>query len=186
MITGLAQHLWQSTIFAAAAALLAAWLRGHRAQVRHGIWLAASVKFLMPFSALVALGARIGLPAQSYSPGVVARGVEQVFDLNWIAAPSTVRSAGPGWLWLALLCGAGFSLRWALVQLRWRKIAAAVREAVNRPRRHSHRRLAHPARTWRIRNLAAGDRTAAGYYRTPDPCGVRSRNRPRTLPCAAA
>ena len=48
MMPLLADHLWQSTIFAALAALLAALLRHERAQVRYWVWLAASLKFLFP------------------------------------------------------------------------------------------------------------------------------------------
>jgi hypothetical protein len=49
----LGNHLWQSTLFAAAAWLLTLALRRHRAQVRYWLWLAASVKFLVPFALLV-------------------------------------------------------------------------------------------------------------------------------------
>src|SRR6185437_10909300 len=55
----LANHLWQSTLFTGAAALLALALRKSPARVRHGIWLAASLKFLVPFSLLVALGSQV-------------------------------------------------------------------------------------------------------------------------------
>src|SRR5438552_44705 len=60
MMALLADHLWQSTLFAAAAGLLAAALHRRRAQARYGLWLAASVKFLVPFSALVATGRQLG------------------------------------------------------------------------------------------------------------------------------
>ncbi len=55
-VTFAADHLWQSTIFAALAGLAALALRGHRAHVRYWIWMAASVKFLLPFAALTAIG----------------------------------------------------------------------------------------------------------------------------------
>jgi len=48
----IATHLWQSTLFVAAVALLTFALRKHRAQVRYWLWLTASVKFLAPFAAL--------------------------------------------------------------------------------------------------------------------------------------
>jgi len=48
-LQSLANHLWQSTVFAAVAGLLALALRNNRAQVRYWLWLAASVKFLIPF-----------------------------------------------------------------------------------------------------------------------------------------
>ena len=45
----LLNHLWQSTLFVAAAGLLSLVLRGNRAQVRYWLWFAASFKFLVPF-----------------------------------------------------------------------------------------------------------------------------------------
>src|SRR5580704_15823123 len=55
-----ANHLWQSTLFAAAAWLLTLTLRRNRAAVRYWIWLAASAKFLIPFSLLVSAGSQLG------------------------------------------------------------------------------------------------------------------------------
>jgi bla regulator protein BlaR1 len=52
-------HLWQSTLFAAAAAILAFAFHKHRACVRHVIWMAASLKFLIPFALLISIGERI-------------------------------------------------------------------------------------------------------------------------------
>src|SRR5437870_12251332 len=60
MIPSLASHLWQSTLFSAAAGLLTLALRKNRATVRYWIWLAASVKFLVPFSLLVRIGSQFG------------------------------------------------------------------------------------------------------------------------------
>jgi bla regulator protein BlaR1 len=60
MTAALLNHLWQSTAFAAAAALLAWALRGHQARVRFWIWMAASLKFLLPFGALIAAGEWLG------------------------------------------------------------------------------------------------------------------------------
>jgi bla regulator protein BlaR1 len=59
MIPGLVAHLWQSTLFVGAVWLLALTLRKNHAQVRYRIWFIASVKFLIPFSLLVGLGARV-------------------------------------------------------------------------------------------------------------------------------
>src|SRR6266849_3049320 len=56
----LANHLWQSSLFAAVAGLLVFSLRKHYAPARHWLWLAASVKFLIPFSLLTGLGAYLG------------------------------------------------------------------------------------------------------------------------------
>ncbi|MGH6870106.1 MAG: M56 family metallopeptidase [Rhizomicrobium sp.] len=49
-------HLWQSTLFTGALGLLTLAFRRNAAAVRYGLWFAASVKFLVPFSALIALG----------------------------------------------------------------------------------------------------------------------------------
>ena len=57
-LSDLANHLWQSTLFAAAAWLLTLALQKNRAAVRHGLWLAASLKFLVPFSLLVGAGSQ--------------------------------------------------------------------------------------------------------------------------------
>ena len=51
----LLNHLWQSTLFAAAVALLTLALRNNHARARHRLWLIASLKFLVPFSLLVSL-----------------------------------------------------------------------------------------------------------------------------------
>ena len=59
MIPALTNHLWQSTLFAAVAGLLTLALRKNRAQTRHWVWLAASMKFLIPFSLLVAAGGQL-------------------------------------------------------------------------------------------------------------------------------
>lgn len=58
----LGNHLWQSTLCVAAAGLLALALRKNRAAARYGLWFAASVKFLVPFSLLVALGSHLAPP----------------------------------------------------------------------------------------------------------------------------
>ncbi|HTM04613.1 MAG TPA: M56 family metallopeptidase [Vicinamibacterales bacterium] len=55
-----ADHVWQSTVFAAAVWLLTLLFRRHRAAIRHGLWMAASIKFIVPFATLIALGQSIG------------------------------------------------------------------------------------------------------------------------------
>src|SRR5258708_13369892 len=55
----IANHLWQSTVFAIAVGMLTLALRKHQARVRYSLWLAASVKFLIPFSLLIAAGSTV-------------------------------------------------------------------------------------------------------------------------------
>ena len=52
-------HLWQSTLFTMAAWALTLVLRQQRARVRYWVWLAASYKFLVPFSLLTSVGAEV-------------------------------------------------------------------------------------------------------------------------------
>ena len=56
----IADHLWQSTLFAGAIWLLTLAFRRHRADVRFALWLAASMKFVVPFATLVTIGASFG------------------------------------------------------------------------------------------------------------------------------
>ncbi len=58
-------HLWQSTLFAVAAGLLTLVVRKNHARIRYGIWLAASVKFLLPSSLLDGLGGLLAWPHAS-------------------------------------------------------------------------------------------------------------------------
>jgi beta-lactamase regulating signal transducer with metallopeptidase domain len=58
----LIDHLWQSTLFCAVIWSITLAMRTNSAAVRHWLWLLASMKFLVPFSALHLLGAAAGLP----------------------------------------------------------------------------------------------------------------------------
>ena len=60
MIAAILDHLWQSTLLAVAIGVLAVVFRKARASVRYGLWLTASVKFLLPFAALATLGRLLG------------------------------------------------------------------------------------------------------------------------------
>ena len=65
-LMGLANHLWQSSLFAVAVWLLAAAFRRNQARVRYALWMVASIKFLVPFSLLVWLGALIRWPSGAH------------------------------------------------------------------------------------------------------------------------
>ncbi|MGB9067843.1 MAG: M56 family metallopeptidase, partial [Candidatus Acidiferrales bacterium] len=86
----LANHLWQSTLFVGMAGLLALALRKNGAHVRYGLWFAASVKFLFPFSLLVALGSRMDALAR---PANSPHGLS--FVVQQISQPFATASRGP-------------------------------------------------------------------------------------------
>jgi hypothetical protein len=52
-------HLWQSTLVVTIVWLTTLALRANRPRVRYWLWTAASLKFLVPFSWLVSLVARL-------------------------------------------------------------------------------------------------------------------------------
>ena len=56
----LANHVWQSTLFVAAVGLLVVIYRRFGPRVRYGLWVAASAKFLVPFSMLSTAGRWFG------------------------------------------------------------------------------------------------------------------------------
>src|SRR4051812_2687802 len=56
MIAALLDHIWQSSLFAGAAGLLTLAFRRNGAALRFWLWFAASLKFLVPFAGLAALG----------------------------------------------------------------------------------------------------------------------------------
>jgi uncharacterized protein (TIGR03435 family) len=112
--------------------LLALMLRRNRAAVRHGLWLAASVKFLVPFSLLIGLGSQVEWPKVP----VVSQprlGVERISEpLAILASPARLLaqrapSRIPAVLVSLWLCGfAANGLAW---WWRWRQVRAAWRAA---------------------------------------------------------
>ncbi|HEX7286809.1 MAG TPA: M56 family metallopeptidase [Candidatus Angelobacter sp.] len=128
----LANHLWQSTLFAAAAGLLTLALRKNHAQVRYSLWLAASLKFLVPFSLLVTLGSHLPWPnppaiAQS-QVSIVVEEVSQPFATalrRQTPAPAPSTNLLPAILSVVWLGGClALLLFWCL---RWRRMTAALR-----------------------------------------------------------
>lgn len=134
----LANHLWQSTLFAGAAWLLVLTLHKTAARVRYWVWLTASVKFLVPFSLLVAAGMQL---RQTTGSSVVTRAIPAA--MQEVGEPFTASSAtlapageaprGASWdllpeiLFTLWLCGsAGISISW---WVRWRRLRRAVRSA---------------------------------------------------------
>jgi len=131
-------HLWQSTLFLATAALLTLSFRKNHARVRYWIWLAASLKFLLPFSWLISLGSRlswshplentqaffvalnsVGLPFSPTSPSIVPHSAEHPALLNLVDLIPA--------LFAVWFCGCAFLIVFWF--LRWQRVAAIVRAA---------------------------------------------------------
>jgi uncharacterized protein (TIGR03435 family) len=134
-LSPIANHLWQSTLFAGAAWLLTLALRKNSARVRHWLWVAAALKFLVPFSFLIALGTHVPWRAAQASPqasvSIALDQVSQPFALPSTSSPvvATVARASmvPAIVWTLWVCGLiGVGATWLI---RWRRIAAAVRTA---------------------------------------------------------
>lgn len=131
-LSPIANHVWQSTVFAGAAGLLTQVLRKNPARVRHWVWVAASLKFLVPFGLLIAVGNRIEwrtAPGIAPNVSVVMGQVTQPFAVTTVSALQATVPMSPNLLPKVLLavwaCGfAGISISW---WIRWRRITVAVR-----------------------------------------------------------
>jgi bla regulator protein BlaR1 len=124
-LSPLINHLWQSTLFAGIAWLLVKTLRRNAASIRYGIWMLASMKFLLPFSLLVDAGTHLHWPAASLNrPAEISLMVEQIAQPFPLVAASSnsatpviprSRSVVPvlAGVWLiGVLATLGYWLRW--------------------------------------------------------------------------
>jgi uncharacterized protein (TIGR03435 family) len=138
--------LWQSTVFSAGVWLLTLALRRNAARLRYRLWMTASLKFLLPFSLLIAAGARLSSPghfdrAQPKIVTVVEGVAQPLLEAAWPAdatTPGSVAGTGTGgttahastdWLLLLLLStwAAGTLLLLARWMRSWQRLRAAVR-----------------------------------------------------------
>ena len=134
-LSSVANHLWQSTLFAGAAWLLALALRKNRASVRYRLWLAASVKFLIPFSLLVAAGSQFAWrTAPAIRPSPVSSAMDQIsqpFALAVDAVPpvAAAPSSNPAPALLLSVWFCGFAVSVAVWYRWWQRFRAAARAA---------------------------------------------------------
>ncbi|MBZ5636036.1 MAG: hypothetical protein LAO55_23150 [Acidobacteriia bacterium] len=138
----IANHLWQSTLFAATAGLLALLLRKYGPQARYALWLAASAKFLVPFSLLMAAGGWLSRNADVPVAPPISLAIQQVNEPftsePFVTAAPGVATALPNesisaseWvptaLWTVWGLGSTFIVfRWLS---GWRRIRATLRAA---------------------------------------------------------
>ncbi len=127
-------HLWQSTLCVAGIWLLTLAFRKNRAAVRYWLWLAASVKFLVPFSLLVSIGSQFGwnTPQPERAVSVVIDQIGRTFTLpataaRFAATPSESNQI-PELLLFAVWLG-GCALGILFWQRSWQRLRAAQRTA---------------------------------------------------------
>lgn len=150
----LANHLWQSTLIAVGAALLAFTLRKNRAQTRYALWLVASLKFLIPFSVLVAIGTRLKWAAAApIARPTLSAAVQQIsYPFTNSLVPPLVSHpaipAAPSYLFPVILFAiwlSGFVAVLFSWLRRWLRLRAAVRAATRLPLQLPIQVLSSPA-----------------------------------------
>jgi bla regulator protein blaR1 len=133
----MANHLWQSTLFALLAAILTLAFKKNQARIRHSLWLVASLKFLVPFSLLMSLGRRLASPRFSLSgrSGLISavEGFSQPFTfvvvtpVNHATTGAYLLTMAPRLMAAMWLCG--FVTVLILWSVRWRRVAEEVNRA---------------------------------------------------------
>jgi len=126
-------HLWQSTLVIAVVWLVTLALQPNRARVRYWLWKAASVKFLVPFSWLVALGGQFEWrTAPAITQPAATFVMEQVLTPPVLAIASSTATMQPTVVWpwvLASVWVAGFFVVLFWWWRQWRPVSTALRQA---------------------------------------------------------
>jgi TonB family protein len=95
MTAALLDHLWQSTLCAGLAAVLAIALRTEPARLRHAVWMAASLKFLFPFWILTSAGMAVRELSPSTAPVMLATAAgwsHELLTMGGASIPVTSRT----------------------------------------------------------------------------------------------
>jgi uncharacterized protein (TIGR03435 family) len=134
-------HLWQSTLFAAAIALVAVALRRKHAGIRYALWWTASIKFIVPFALFGAIGEAIGSRATVHVPPPAPSFLTDIASTPFVvettnrvattaASSATVSAATIGWPALIVaLWAVGCAVVLAVWIVRWTRAYRAVRAA---------------------------------------------------------
>ncbi len=133
-------HLWQSTVVVGIAWLLTLALRTNPARVRYGVWMFASVKFLIPFALLASLGGEWAKPVAGRQAGsalyTAVDEISQPFQQAQAPVARAVVSSRPGHLLdfaptvLAAVWLCGFLAVLAVWTMRWRRAVRIAKTAV--------------------------------------------------------
>jgi beta-lactamase regulating signal transducer with metallopeptidase domain len=134
----IANHLWQSTLFAFLVGLLALVLGRYGPQARYALWLAASAKFLVPFSVLMAAGGWLGRHTNVPVSPPVSFAVQQVSEPVWepfvsatprAAAERNAESVSPT-EWTSMALWTVWGLGSVCIVFRWMRGWRQVRAAL--------------------------------------------------------
>jgi uncharacterized protein (TIGR03435 family) len=139
-LPGLANHLWQSTLFVAVVWLITRALRENRAAIRHRVWVIASMKFLLPFSFLITFGNAFTWQTAPQAPAIVERmsrpfsvtATPQIGPTSVVSAePTATQSTGdwiPAMLFSIWACGFVANVIWWPVG--WMRLRRTLRQAI--------------------------------------------------------
>src|SRR6185295_7008050 len=133
MIAELINHLWQSTLFAVAAALLTVALRKNRAEIRYRLWFSASLKLFVPFFLLMSIGGYWKWApasqkiAKQIAPPSVTFTMAPFSQPALIGLPSASNASDWTPILILFVWMCGFCAIAAMRLQMWRRIRAAVR-----------------------------------------------------------
>lgn len=139
LLAGIANHLWESTLFALIVGGFTLLARKNGARIRYVLWLTASAKFLVPFSLLVAFGSLFPSPfgtggsapasfistaGQMAAPFTPLGGARATGAAHAAADSGAIILLALGMLWA--LGAMAAAVRWFL---RWRLVRRALTES---------------------------------------------------------
>ena len=139
MGTAMGDHLWQSTLVLLVVALLAFALKENQARVRYWLWLAASLKFLIPFCLVVTAGQRlapssaatntqlhqvVSAVGYAFAPPILETG-SSTPSIQVRSSLIEALSVVAGLIWFS-----GFAVIFLARYMRWRNLSAMIKRAV--------------------------------------------------------
>ena len=130
-MTGILNHLWQSSAFAAIIALAVWTLRHNSPRARYWLWLTASLKFLIPFWWIVSAAARLELPPNAPSLRVLpVTAISTYFaPVSMPVNPVPVETPFDWAVWLGLLWLGGAFFLVVRRCRQWQTLRRVVRRA---------------------------------------------------------
>lgn len=130
----LVNHLWQSTIVAALAWLIAYALKKNQARIRYWVWMVASAKFLVPFALFMTAGqwirSMLTAPIAKPSFAMAIEEFAQPFQATKSLDAASVSASVKDWHWLPALLLAIWLCGVLVITARWLRAWMSIRAAV--------------------------------------------------------